>query len=165
MQQAEQQVSARLGRAARATPPLVAQISEESFARTRSDPRTLAVFSKWSACMSAHGYSYSNPFQPAASVNQSATPTQTEIQTAMTDVACKRKTNLLGITYAVQADYQNDIDRQVRAGARPDKDTGGAASPGYRLAGREDRQRRLVRNRELQGTQIPAEGLYDETAA
>ena len=109
VQEAAQQVSAGLGQAARATPPLVAQISEESFARARSDPRTLAVFSKWSACMSAHGYSYSNPFQPAASVNQSAPPTQAEIQTAMTDVACKRKTNLLGITYAVQADYQNAL--------------------------------------------------------
>jgi len=108
-QQAAQQITARLGRSVGTTPPLIAQINDESFARARSDPRTLAVFSKWSACMTAHGYSYSNPFQPAAAVNQSAPPSQAEIQTAMTDVACKRKTNLLGITYAVQSDYQNEL--------------------------------------------------------
>jgi hypothetical protein len=110
--QANQKVAAALGSAEGAVPPLVAQISLESFDRARSDPRVLAVFAKWSACMRAHGYDYANPFQPPAVANQSRPPTQAEIQTAVTDVGCKLKTNLLGVTYAVQSDYQNQLINQ-----------------------------------------------------
>jgi hypothetical protein len=86
---------------------LVPEIAAESFERTLADPRTLAVFAKWSACMRAHGYDYSSPLAPAADFNLNAAPTQAEIQTAETDVACKFKTDLLGVTFAVQSDYEN----------------------------------------------------------
>lgn len=88
---------------------LVPQIAEESFVKTLSDPRTLAVFAKWSACMRAHGYVYSSPLAALADPrwNLNAPPTSAEIQTAVTDVACKFKTNLLGVTFAVQSDYEN----------------------------------------------------------
>ncbi len=99
--------SAGLGTVEGRTAPLVSQLQLESFDRTQSDPRVLAVFAKWSACMRAAGYAYSTPFKPAFSM--SAAPTRAEIQTAVTDVTCKMKTNLLGVTYAVQSDYENDL--------------------------------------------------------
>jgi hypothetical protein len=88
---------------------VVSQISDESFVRTLSDPRTLAVFGKWSACMRSHGYDYSSPLDPPGRFNLNAPPTTAEIQTAVTDVACKFTTNLLGVTFAVQSDYQNTL--------------------------------------------------------
>jgi hypothetical protein len=93
---------------------LVAQIAQESFVKTLSDARTLAVFRKWSACMASHGYDYSSPLKALADPqwNLNAPPTTAEIQTAETDVACKFKTNLLGVTFAVQSDYENAMIEQ-----------------------------------------------------
>jgi hypothetical protein len=91
---------------------LVPEIAANSFEKTLADPRTLAVFAKWSACMRAHGYDYESPLTPPANFNLNAPATQAEIQTAVTDVTCKFKTNLLGITYAVQADYENAMIQQ-----------------------------------------------------
>jgi hypothetical protein len=93
---------------------LVAEIAAKSFVKTLSDPRTLAVFAKWSACMRSSGYNYSTPLKAVADPrwNLNAPPTQAEIQTAETDVACKFKTNLLGVTFAVQSDYENGLIEQ-----------------------------------------------------
>jgi hypothetical protein len=44
-----------------------------------------------------------------ATFNMAAPPTALEVQTAKVDVACKYRTNLLGVAYAVQADYQNAL--------------------------------------------------------
>ena len=89
---------------------LAAQIRSESYHRTLTDHRVLAAFGQWSACMRAHGYDYSAPLQAATDSrwNFNAPPARTEIQTATTDVACKLKTNVLGITFAVESDYEND---------------------------------------------------------
>jgi hypothetical protein len=91
---------------------LVPDIAAESFDKTLANSRTLAVFAKWSACMRAHGYDYSSPLAPPADFNLNVPPTQAEIQTAVTDVACKFKTNLLGVTFAVQSDYEDAMIEQ-----------------------------------------------------
>lgn len=88
---------------------LAQDIEGQAFTQAQSDPRVLAVFVAWSACMRRHGYDYSTPFKAAADPqwNMSSPATRTEIQTAETDVSCKQKTNLLGITFAVESDYEN----------------------------------------------------------
>jgi hypothetical protein len=95
------------------TAPLVSQLRQESFFRAETDPRVLKAFAKWSECMRASGFVYSSPFKP--DFNLSAPPTALEIHTAKADVDCKYKTNLLGVTYAVQADVQN---AEIRAHAQ-----------------------------------------------
>lgn len=91
---------------------LVAEIDRNGFEKALSDSRTLAVFGQWSACMKSHGYDYSSPFQPYSSGTQTASPTSAEIQTAKADVACKMKTNLLGVTFAVESDIENQMIEQ-----------------------------------------------------
>jgi hypothetical protein len=89
------------------TATLVAHLRLQSFERAQADPRVRKVFAEWSTCMRASGYVYSTPFKPI--FNMAAPPTALEIRTAKADVACKYKTNLLGVTYAIQADYQNAL--------------------------------------------------------
>ncbi|MEV1082705.1 hypothetical protein AB0I98_31515 [Streptomyces sp. NPDC050211] len=76
--------------------------------RADADERVKEVFRKWSACMKDSGYDYDDPMQandddrwgPAAPAGQA------EIQVAKADVACKHKTNLVGVWWAVQAAYE-----------------------------------------------------------
>jgi hypothetical protein len=98
-----------------ATPALIGQISNNSFAKTGTDPRVLAVFAKWSSCMAAHGYHYTSPFQPYATEQPGAAASAAEIQAAVTDVRCKFQANLLGVTYAVQSRYQDQMIGQHAA--------------------------------------------------
>jgi hypothetical protein len=87
---------------------LVSNIGLDSFNKAQADPRVLAVFARWSACMSAHGDHYSSPFKAAADPRwASTTPSAVEIATAKYDVACKVQVNLIGVEYAVVSDYQN----------------------------------------------------------
>jgi len=89
------------------TTAIIAQLRLESFERARADPRMRKVFAEWSSCMRASGHRYSTPFKPT--FNMAAPPTAREVRTAKADVACKYRTNLLGVAYAVQADYQNAL--------------------------------------------------------
>ena len=97
------------------TATLIANLQNESFNRAKADSRVQHVFAAWSACMKSSGYDYSSPFT-VPNFTASPSPTQAEIQTAKTDVACKYKVNLLGVTYAVESDYQNQfIDQNPTA--------------------------------------------------
>ena len=88
---------------------LAADIEGQAYARAQSDRRVLNVYHAWSACMRQYGYRYATPLKAATDPrwNLSAPPTRAEIQTARADVACKLRTNLLGITFAVESDYEN----------------------------------------------------------
>jgi hypothetical protein len=88
---------------------LAAQIQQDAFEKAQSDPRVRAVFAKWSACMRSHGYDYSTPFKAAGDPrwNMTAPASRSEIKTAETDVACKLQTNVLGVDFAVESDYEN----------------------------------------------------------
>jgi hypothetical protein len=97
---------------------LVGNIRRNDFNRAQSDPRVLAVFAKWSACMDSHGYHYNSPFTAVADPRWATTvttPSALEIQTAEADIACKLRVNLLGIEYTVIADHQNaDIAKNAQ---------------------------------------------------
>ncbi len=80
-------------------------IAGEAASWTQSDPRITAVDTAWSQCMARHGYSYRNP-SAAADKNWPASPTATEIATAVADVTCKNQVNLVNTWLTVEAAYQ-----------------------------------------------------------
>jgi hypothetical protein len=73
---------------------------------TLSDPRVLAVETAWSRCMAARGYKYGNP-QQAADHNWPKTPTARETATAVADVTCKQRVNLVNTWLTIEAAYQS----------------------------------------------------------
>ncbi|QMU69593.1 hypothetical protein [Streptacidiphilus sp. P02-A3a] len=105
-------------------PDIAESIQADSYDRSQSDPRVLKAFAAWSACMRADGYDYPSP---NAATNDprwsaSAEPSAAEIATARADVACKRRTNLVGVWASVESAYQDaaielnaDSLRQARA--------------------------------------------------
>lgn len=102
--QGDTSVSARKGDA------LVARLRRELFVRSRTDPRVTAVNKKWAACMHERGFTYRDP---AAAVDdprwdlQNTAPTRGERAVARADVACKLRTNVLGVNFAVESELQN----------------------------------------------------------
>lgn len=110
--QANRELAPAIGSTGGGAAQIVVQLNQQSFTQAVADPTVLGVFAKWSACMSAHGYHYPSPFAAAEAADLSGSVTQAEIQTAVTDVQCKLKTNLLGIGYAVQADIQDRMINQ-----------------------------------------------------
>jgi hypothetical protein len=93
--------------AATDTASLVAQIQTDAFEQAQSDPRVLAVFGKWSACMRAYGDDYPTPFVAAADQHwATGTPTAREIEVAEHDLACKSRVGLAGVETAVVSGYQ-----------------------------------------------------------
>nr|BFE72341.1 hypothetical protein GCM10020092_056420 [Actinoplanes digitatis] len=78
------------------------------FAQAETDDRVTAVVGTWSACMKQQGYAFKTPFDAAASAKiDTPAPSTVEIKTAVADVTCKRKTNLVGVFYGVERAYQN----------------------------------------------------------
>ena len=88
---------------------VAAEIRSDGFQRAQSDPRVLKAFTRWSACMSAHGYSYATPTDAGADPRwpSSGPADAAEIQTAEQDLACKQQVNLIGVEVAVESDYEN----------------------------------------------------------
>ncbi|MFF7635795.1 hypothetical protein ACFZB9_21985 [Kitasatospora sp. NPDC008050] len=92
---------------------LAGQINSMSYTQATADPRVKAAFAAWSACMKAEGYTYATPVDAYNDPRwqQSSTPGRLEIATATADTGCKRRTNLIGIWYGVDAAYQQ---QQIR---------------------------------------------------
>jgi len=87
---------------------IVATIKSESFTQSLTDPRVMAVFARWSACMRTDDYHVANPLDAANIPSMGdPRPTATEIAKAEADVACKARTDLVGVWYAVESDYEN----------------------------------------------------------
>ena len=94
---------------------LAERVDFDAFERSKSDPRTGAVFHDWSRCMVERGYSYASPLAPAAGVDlNSTTISPLEIRTALADVTCKAATNVVGVWYAVESAYENTMIERVR---------------------------------------------------
>ncbi|MFF7127736.1 hypothetical protein [Streptomyces sp. NPDC008240] len=88
---------------------IVAATKSDSFARSLADPRVRKVFARWSACMRTHGFDEPDPMEAGAKLPsvQRAEPDRTEIREARADVGCKEGTNLVGVWFAVESEYQN----------------------------------------------------------
>ncbi|MCW2783256.1 MAG: hypothetical protein JWR35_3705 [Marmoricola sp.] len=91
---------------------LAQNLGIESFQRALSDNRVLRAFGAWSACMATHGYHYADPSKPFFHHGPDGKPTAAEIQTAVADVGCKDKTDLLHRWSSVVAEYdQKALDK------------------------------------------------------
>ncbi|HEY3483105.1 MAG TPA: hypothetical protein VGL02_29870, partial [Streptomyces sp.] len=89
-------------------PDIAESIQADSFTRSQSDARVLKAFAAWSACMRTSGYVYKDPNAATDDPRwaASADPTAAEIATARADVACKRRTDLVGVWSSVESAYQ-----------------------------------------------------------
>lgn len=92
-------------------------------AEVLADPDVKKVTSAWSKCMTADGYDYPDPdtayhdeLPPGTHLNPDAADDglapaqyQAQIATAESDAACTASTDLAGIYFAVQADYEQQV--------------------------------------------------------
>jgi hypothetical protein len=86
---------------------LAQRLSHEAFLRSQRDSRVRAVFVRWSKCLAAGGYDYRTPLDPPRDPRfVKGEVTAKEIETATADVACKQRTNLVGVWLAVESAYQ-----------------------------------------------------------
>ncbi|MEV3971246.1 hypothetical protein AB0K68_24345 [Streptomyces sp. NPDC050698] len=87
---------------------LVSAINIGSYRDSQRDPRVVAVFRAWSQCMKRQNYTYADPTRAPGKDPEFSGKTagRAELALASTDVACKRKTNVIGVWSSVDAAYQ-----------------------------------------------------------
>ncbi|MFF4160637.1 hypothetical protein [Streptomyces sp. NPDC001678] len=92
---------------------LLRSLDFESFELSRKDPRTIRVIDAWAACMEASGATHaaSPDENPPPALHGSQADVE-EIRTARADMACKERTQLVGIWAGVETAYQQDLLRQ-----------------------------------------------------
>ena len=96
------------GAAQLAKSPVAEQIKDQGYTDSLKDPRVIQVFHAWSQCMKTSGYDYADPVSAYSDARwNSPTAGETEIKTAVADVACKRRTDLVGVWFAVESAYEN----------------------------------------------------------
>ncbi|WP_147375529.1 hypothetical protein [Jiangella rhizosphaerae] len=89
---------------------IVQRINADSVSGAMTDPRVVAAFAAWSACMADAGYDYDDPWQPPADGwLEDATPSTEEIAVATADVACKESTRLVAIWHHVDVELQEEL--------------------------------------------------------
>ncbi|MFD9307208.1 hypothetical protein ACFWCB_31830 [Streptomyces sp. NPDC060048] len=86
----------------------------DSFARSREDSRVRAVLREWSACMAEQGHKVDDPVKAPSQLGLKPTDLNgpRAIAAAQQDVACKKKTNLVGVWYSVETAYQKRVIEQ-----------------------------------------------------
>jgi hypothetical protein len=87
---------------------IVQQLAGQAAHLAEADARVQEVWAKWSSCMATNGYTYDSPWQPNDQYH-GPTPTSDEIKTAVIDVNCRLKTNLVGIWMIVESGYQRAL--------------------------------------------------------
>jgi hypothetical protein len=95
-----------------AKPELGQKLSLASFEKSQQDSRVRRAFGAWSGCMAASGYHYTDPLQPAADPELEAASVAVGAKVAGLDIACKKRTNLVGIWYAVESAYLNRMIKE-----------------------------------------------------
>ncbi|MFD7897767.1 hypothetical protein [Streptomyces sp. NPDC059743] len=84
-------------------------INSSSFSDSLRHSAVRRVFKAWSECMSHQGYEYASPLDSVGDPKHyKGEPTKSEIKTALTDIACKRETNLIQIW--------SDVERKIQSG-------------------------------------------------
>jgi hypothetical protein len=93
------------------------KVDLQSYQSSAHSPQVEAVEAQWSACMAGLGHHYSTPNDafndPAWRRSSAASPT--EIATAVDDIQCKWKTNLIGVWVSVETRIQDSAIAQQRA--------------------------------------------------
>jgi hypothetical protein len=88
---------------------LPARLAGESYHASQQDPRVRAVIRQWSSCMRTAGYTYPRPLDPAGDPRFQHALSPAEIATAKADVACKQRTNLVGVWFAAESARQRTL--------------------------------------------------------
>lgn len=88
---------------------LAQRLTSDSFFGSQQDARVREVTQRWSACMKAAGHSYAGPLDPPKDRRFQRAVTPLEIATAKADVACKERTNLVGVWFAVESTQQRSL--------------------------------------------------------
>lgn len=93
-----------------ADPELPQRLQFQSFEWSKHNPKVRTAFQAWSSCMAVHRYHYSDPLAAAADpqFTSSASTSRQAIDVATTDIDCKRQTNVVGIWFGVESDYQEE---------------------------------------------------------
>jgi hypothetical protein len=100
-----------------ADPSLAQRLLSDTYFGSQRDARVRAATGEWSTCMAAAGYRYAGPLDPPKDARfQLPTAGPAEIEIAMADVACKQRTNLVGIWFTVEAAAQSPLIEANRAG-------------------------------------------------
>lgn len=92
-----------------ADPALVGRLEHEAATSAERDSRVQADWRAWSGCMAEQGYQYSSPWEPNDKQWGGDTAGPAELATARADVACRRRTNLVGTWLAVERAYQGRL--------------------------------------------------------
>ncbi|MEU9130039.1 hypothetical protein AB0D08_18340 [Kitasatospora sp. NPDC048540] len=97
--------------AASVDPMKVQDMDAEGYDRSRQDSRVVKATEQWTSCMAEHGYHARNPVSPQAELglDQGAFASPAGLAAAVADVGCKRRTNLVGIWFAVESAYQRSL--------------------------------------------------------
>ncbi|MFJ4324336.1 hypothetical protein ACIP3A_14700 [Streptomyces tricolor] len=108
---------ANSGSMASAAGGVVSTIESRALNQAREDPRVIEATVRWSSCMKKQGYQYRDPYEAAGDTARWRPETRPrassdEISTALADMRCKEKTNLLGVWFAVESQYENGLIRQ-----------------------------------------------------
>jgi hypothetical protein len=103
---------------------LVMDLANHADVAAQSDPRTLELWGKWSACMKKSGYDYRGPWDanddPAWAASGDV-PSQREIATATADLRCRNSMNFAGVSDAIETAYQNQLIEQNAEALRAEK--------------------------------------------
>ncbi|MBT2383119.1 hypothetical protein [Streptomyces sp. ISL-11] len=104
-----QEVKQRFAGASAQNSPAM-KIANQAYDQAKADRRVKHAFSGWEACMRHQGYSYGEPMQ-ANDDSKFATrsPTEQEIQVAVTDVDCRLQNEVNKIWYQTENEYQKRL--------------------------------------------------------
>lgn len=94
---------------------LAQQLMNTAYSQSQTNPVVVAAVAKWSACMAAHGFTYSSPYAPFQKYSldkQGSAPSKLEIDTAITDIGCKHKSNLVAIWFGVEKSDEETLIQQ-----------------------------------------------------
>jgi hypothetical protein len=78
----------------------------QSFEWTKQNDQVRAAFKAWSGCMAESDYDYTDPLAAAADPRFGGRATPAEIRTALADIDCKARTDLVGVWFTVESAYQ-----------------------------------------------------------
>lgn len=83
-------------------------LGADAYTRAEQDSRVVRAVGAWSSCMAAGGYRSTHPVSPQEDLglSEDALASPRAVAAAKTDVACKKKVDLVGVWYTVEVAYQ-----------------------------------------------------------
>lgn len=81
-------------------------LRDGAYSESMADPKVQSLIAQWSACMAQQGYHYQSPLEPKFNRPDGSTPSTAEVNTAVADVKCKKKLDLVEKWNAVNVERQ-----------------------------------------------------------